>query len=45
MGLQGCPASFQSLMETVLRIMKNVLVYIGNLLLHSATHEEHLKVL
>jgi len=45
MGLLGCPASFQWLMETVLRNISNVLVYIDDVLLHTATHEEHLKVL
>ena len=45
MGLLGCPASFQRLMETVLRGIKNVLVYIDDLLIHTATHEEHLIVL
>jgi hypothetical protein len=32
-------------METVLRNINNVLVYIDDVLLHTATHEEHLKVL
>ncbi len=45
MGLLGCPASFQRLMEMVLRNINNVLVYIDDVLLHTATHEEHLKVL
>jgi hypothetical protein len=45
MGLLGCPASFQCLMETVLRNINNVLVYIDDVLLHTATHEEHLRVL
>jgi Reverse transcriptase (RNA-dependent DNA polymerase) len=45
MGLLGCPASFQRLMEAVLRDIKNVLVYIDDLLVHTATHDEHLKVL
>ena len=45
MGLLGCPASFQRLMETVLRNINNVLVYIDDVLLHTATHEEHLQVL
>jgi hypothetical protein len=45
MGLLGCPASFQCLMETVLRNIGNILVYIDDVLLHTATHEEHLKVL
>jgi len=42
MGLLGCPASFQRLMEAVLRNINNVLVYIDDLLIHTATHEEHL---
>ncbi len=45
MGLLGCPASFQQLMETVLRNINNVLILIDDVLLHMATHEEHLKVL
>jgi len=43
MGLLGCPASFQRLMETVLRNINNVLVYIDDVLLHTATHDEHLQ--
>jgi len=45
MGRLGCPASFQRLMEAVLRDIKNVLVYIDDLLVHIATHDEHLNVL
>jgi len=45
MGLLGCPAIFQWLMETVLRNIKNVLVYIDDVLLHTATHDQHLQVL
>ncbi len=45
MGLLGCPASFQRLMETVLHNISNILVYIDDVLLHTATHEEHLQVL
>ncbi len=45
MGLLGCPASFQCLMETLLRNINNVLVYINDILLHTATHDKHLKVL
>jgi hypothetical protein len=45
MGLLGCPASFQQLMETVVKGIPNVLVYIDNLLIHSETHEEHLQIL
>jgi hypothetical protein len=39
MGLLGCPASFQRLMEGVLRNLQNVIVYIDGLLIHSDTHE------
>jgi hypothetical protein len=42
MGLLGCPASFQRLMETVVNGISNVIVYIDDLLVHSATHEEHI---
>ncbi len=38
MGLLGCPASFQRLMETVVNGLANVIVYIDDLLVHSATH-------
>ncbi len=41
MGLLGCPASFQRLMETVLLNIKNVLVYIDDLLIHTSNHEDH----
>jgi hypothetical protein len=45
MGLLGCPASFQNLMEGVPRDIPNVLVYIDDLLVHMDTHEKHLEVL
>ncbi len=45
MGLLGCPASFQRLMEGVLRNISNVIVYIDDLLVHTNTHEDHVKVL
>jgi hypothetical protein len=45
MGLLGCPASFLCLMETVVNGIANVIVYIDNLLVHSATHEEHIATL
>ena len=44
-GLLGCPSSFQRLMETVVRGISNVIVYIDDLLVHSSDHEEHLKLL
>jgi len=37
MGLLSCPASFQCLMETVLRNINNVL---DDVLLHTAAHNE-----
>jgi hypothetical protein len=45
MGLLGCPASLQRLMEGVLRNIPNVLVCIDDLLVHTDTHEKHLQVL
>ncbi len=45
MGLLGCPASFQRLMEGVLRNLQNVIVYIDDLLVHSDTHDRHLQIL
>ena len=45
MGLLGCPASFQRLMEGVLRDIPNVLVYIDDLLVHTDNHDKHLQVL
>jgi hypothetical protein len=45
MGLLGCPASFQHLMETVVHNISIVIVYIDNLLVHSASHDEHLATL
>jgi hypothetical protein len=45
MGLLGCPASFQHLMETVVKGIHNILVYIDDLLVHSSTHFEQLDIL
>ena len=45
MGLLGSPASFQRLVEATLKGINNVIVYIDDLLIHSHTHEEHIKVL
>ena len=42
MGLLGCPASFQRLMETVVSGLLNIIVYIDDLLAHACSHEEHL---
>ncbi len=45
MGLLGCPALFQCLMEVVMKGIPNVLVYIDDILIYSRTHEEHCKIL
>ncbi len=45
MGLLGCPASFQRLMEKVLRNISDVIVYINDLLVHTQDHDQHLQVL
>ena len=45
MGLLGCPASFQRLMEKVMRDLKNVIIYIDDILTHTKTHEEQLQLL
>jgi hypothetical protein len=45
MGLLRCPASFERLMEGIMRNISNVIVYIGDLLVHTTTHEQHWKVL
>jgi hypothetical protein len=45
MGPLGCLASFQCLIETIVNSISNVIVFINDLLVHSATHEEHLTTL
>ena len=45
MGLLGAPSSFQRLMEAVVQGINNVIVYIDDLLVHSATHQAHIKLL
>ena len=45
MGLLGCPASFQRLMEAAMFGIAKVIVYIDDLQIHTATHDEHLIVL
>ncbi len=45
LGLLGCPASFQRLMETVVYSISNVIMYIDDLLVHSASLEEHIATL
>jgi hypothetical protein len=41
MGLLGCPASFQILVELAMRGLVNVIVYIDDLFVHSKNHAEH----
>jgi Reverse transcriptase (RNA-dependent DNA polymerase)/RNase H-like domain found in reverse transcriptase len=45
MGLLGCPASFQRLMEQVVRGLEHILIYIDDVLIHTDTHEKHLEAL
>ena len=45
MGLLGAPSSFQRLMETVVQGIKIFIVYVDNLLVHSAMHQTHIKLL
>jgi hypothetical protein len=45
MGLLGCPASFQRLMEKLMDRIDNVIIYIDDLLIHSKSHEHHLQIL
>ena len=41
MGLLGCPASFQRLVEAAMNGLTQVIVYIDDLLLHTTTHPDH----
>ena len=45
MGLLGCPASFQWLMEKFLDGICNIIMYIDDVIIHTAAHEHHLQVL
>ena len=45
MGLLGCPASFQRLMEATMEGISKVIVYIDDLLIHSSSHQEQLLIL
>jgi hypothetical protein len=38
MGLLGCPAWFQRLVEMVMKFLLNVIVYIDDILLHSRNY-------
>jgi hypothetical protein len=45
LGLQGCPASYQSFMEGVMGGMSGVHVYLDDIVYFSKTWEEHLSIL
>jgi hypothetical protein len=45
MGLASAPSAFQQLMEQVVKGISNVVVYIDYLIIHSKTHEYHLRTL
>ena len=45
MGLLGCPATFQRLVEAIVAGVTNVIVYIDDLIVHSKDHLEHLQIL
>jgi hypothetical protein len=45
MGLLGAPASFQHLMETMVRGISNTILYINDLLCHTTAHECMMKIL
>ena len=45
MGLLGCPASFQRLMEKVMEGVQNTLIYIDDVIIHTQDHPEHLRIL
>ena len=45
MGLLGCPATFQRLVETVVDGIANIIVYIDDLIIHSQNYEKHLTTL
>ena len=43
MGLASAPGAFQRLIELVMKGLDQVVVYIDDVIIHSATHEEHLQ--
>jgi hypothetical protein len=45
MGLLGCPATFQRLVEAVVDKIRNVIIYIDDLIVHSKDHVNHLQIL
>ncbi len=45
MGLLGCPASFQRMVEAAMNGLENIIVYINDLLVHTALHQHHCEIL
>ena len=45
MGLSSGPSAYQRLVELVMKGLSQVIVYIDDIIIHSSTHEEHLKKL
>ena len=45
MGLLGCPDSFQRLKEKVLHGIKNIIAYIDDVIVYTATHQHNLQIL
>ena len=41
-GLMGVPASFSRLMDLIMEGAANVITYIGNVLIHSCNHSDHM---
>jgi hypothetical protein len=41
-GLCGAPAAFSRLMDTIMEGASNVITYVDNVLIHSATHKAHI---
>lgn len=45
MGLLGAPASFQRIIETVVKGIDNTIVYINDMVTHTETHKNMLKLM
>ena len=45
MGLLGCLASFQRMMEAIMKGLEGIIVYIDNLLVHLYIHDKQVQIL
>ena len=45
MGLLGCLASFQRMMEAIMKGLEGIIVYIDNLLVHLDIHDKQVQIL